>query len=319
MRLPLPLVCADMFGRRIWYLAALISCGVFYIAYGEWLSWLALLVVLGLPWLSLLLSLPAIMSFRMEADGAHFLPLGTAGEVWLLGSSNLPLPPFKGKLRLHWCMSGESRRYKAAEGLPTEHCGGITVTVEKARVCDYLGLFAVPVKAGGKKTVIIRPSPVPIPELPDLKRYIARSWRPKFGGGFAENHELRLYRPGDSLNQVHWKLSAKTGKLTLREPMVPQRGLVLLTMTLRGNAAELDRKFGRLLWLGNYLLEQRISFEIRALTGDGVRSLQVTGNQELNKAIDTLLCTETAKEGSIRDQFYAASWQYHIGGDADEA
>lgn len=307
-----------MFGRRIWYLSVLVGCGIFYIAYGEWFSWVALLTVLALPWLSLLLSLPAILSFRIEAGGAGALPMGGEGDVWLLGSSSLPMPPFKGKLRLRRCITGESFRYRPISGLPTEHCGGIAVTVEKARVCDYLGLFAFPAKTGGQETILVRPVPVPVPEPPDLKRYIARSWRPKFGGGFAENHELRLYRPGDSLNQVHWKLSAKTGNLTLREPMVPQRGLVLLTMNLRGTPEELDRKFGRLLWLGNYLLEQDIPFEIRALTADGVRSIPVGDGHALNKAIDALLCSGAAKQGSIQDRCYAASWQYHIGGDADE-
>lgn len=308
-----------MFGRRLWYLAALFGCWVFYIAYGEWFSYVALLLVLGLPWLSLLLSLPAMLRLRMQPDGPEALPMGTTAEAWLVGSCDLPMPPFKGKLRVTRCISGESHRYQARTGLPTEHCGGIAVTVDKARVCDYLGLFAFPVRKTGHKTVLIRPVPLPVPEPPDLSRYLARSWRPKFGGGFAENHELRLYRPGDSLNQVHWKLSAKTGKLILREPMEPERGLVLLTMTLRGTPDELDRKFGRLLWLGSYLIEKNVSFEIRALTAEGVQSLPVDSEQALGKAIDTLLCAEGAKEGSIQDQFYAASWQYHIGGAPDEA
>ena len=308
-----------MFGRRMIYLTALAGCLVFYIAYGEWFSWLALLLMLGLPWLSLLLSLPAMLGFRAYAGGPLALPQGTEGEVWLAGSSRFPLPPFHGKLRLRCCITGEATRYLPSRGLPTEHCGGITVSVKKLRVCDYLGLFAFPVKCREKKTVLVRPTPLPVPEPPDLQRYIARSWRPKFGGGFAENHELRLYRPGDSPNQVHWKLSAKTGKLTLREPREPQRGLVLLTLTLRGTPDELDRKFGRLLWLGNYLLEQNVPFEIRALTAEGIRSLSVSNGHELTKAIDTLLCTGAAPEGSIRDQFYAASWQYHIGGEPDEA
>jgi len=308
-----------MFGRRIWYLAVLLSCGVFYIAYGEWLSWLILVVVLGLPWLSLLLSLPAMASFRLEADAPGAVTVGCEADVWLVGSSRLPMPPFKGKLRLCHCIRGDSSRYRATEGLPTAHCGGIAVTVEKARVCDYLGLFAFHAKTAGKRTVLVRPAPVPVSDLPDLQRYLARAWRPKPGGGFSENHDLRLYRPGDSLNQVHWKLSAKTGTLTLREPMEPQRGLVLLTMTLRGSPEELDRKFGRLLWLGNHLLEQSIAFEIRALTADGIRSLKVAGEGDLMKALDCLLCSGAAKEGSIRDQCYAASWQYHIGGETDEA
>lgn len=309
---------ADMIGRRLWYLAALFGCWVFYIAYGEWFSWLALMIVGGLPWLSLLISIPAMLSFRLSPDGADAVPMGAEAETWLLGSSAFPLPPFKGKIRLRSCITGQVRRYHPGTGLPTQHCGGIVVTVARARVCDYLGLFAFPVGKVTPKTILVRPKPLPIPAIPDLDRYIARAWKPK-SGGFAENHELRLYRPGDSLNQVHWKLTAKTGKWMIRQPMEPQRGLVMLTMTLRGTPEELDRKFGRLLWLGKYLVEKDVRFEIRTLTADGVQSSWVQTEQELNKATDTLLCAGEAKEGSIRDFGFAASWQYHIGGEPDEA
>lgn len=308
-----------MTGRRLWYLAALFGCWVFYIAYGEWFSWLALLIVAGLPWLSLIISVPAMLSFRLSPGGADAVTMGTEAEVWLLGSSAFPLPPFKGIIRLRSCMTGQIRRYQPGSGLPTEHCGGIAVTVVRARVCDYLGLFAFPVGRVASKTVLVRPKPLPIPAIPDLDRYIARSWTPKFGGGFAENHELRLYRPGDSLNQVHWKLTAKTGKWMIRQPMEPQRGRVLLTMTLRGSPEALDRKFGRLLWLGSYLVEKGIRFELRVLTAGGVQSFWIQTEQELRKTIDALLCAEEAREGSIRDFPFAASWQYHIGGDPDEA
>lgn len=307
-----------MTGRRLWYLAALFGCWVFYIAYGEWFSWLALMIVGGLPWLSLLISIPAMLFFRLSPDGADAVPMGTEAETWLLGSSAFPLPPFKGKIRLRSCITGQVRRYHPGTGLPTQHCGGIVVTVARARVCDYLGLFAFPVGKVTPKTILVRPKPLPIPTIPDLDRYIARAWKPK-SGGFAENHELRLYRPGDSLNQVHWKLTAKTGKWMIRQPMEPQRGLVMLTMTLRGTPEELDRKFGRLLWLGKYLVEKDVRFEIRTLTADGVQSSWVQTEQELNKATDTLLCAGEAKEGSIRDFGFAASWQYHIGGEPDEA
>lgn len=74
-----------------------------------------------------------------------------------------------------------------------------------------------------------------------------------------------------------------------------------------------------MLWLGNYLVEKDVRFEIRTLTADGVQSSWVQTEQELNKATDTLLCAGEAKEGSIRDFGFAASWQYHIGGEPDEA
>ena len=306
-----------MAARRIWYLTALVGCLVFYIAYGEWFSYLLLWAVMGLPWLSLAVSLPAILRFRVSIAGTDRVRQGVAGEAWLQGTCSLPMPPFRGRIRMERCITGETWRHRESQDLPTDHCGGIRAWVERPRVCDYLGLFSFPAHGPGQKTILVRPIPRPVPEPPDLQRYLAGVWKPKFGGGYAENHELRLYRPGDSLNQVHWKLSAKTGKLILREPMEPQRGLLLLTMTLRGTPEEIDRKFGRLLWMGSCLLEQGLSFELRTLTADGVQFWGITSEQELARAVDRLLCCRGA-EGSIRDLLFAASWQYHIGGEPDE-
>jgi uncharacterized protein (DUF58 family) len=152
----------------------------------------------------------------------------------------------------------------------------------------------------------------------DLNRYLARSWRPKPGGGYAENHDIRLYRPGDSLNQVHWKLTAKTGKLMLREPLQPNRGLILLTMNLRGSPEILDRKFGKLLFLGNYLIETGISFELRVLSAEGIHTYPIQTDLDLNNSIDHLLTLGCAVEGDIRHREFAASWLHHIGGEQDE-
>ena len=300
------------------YLTALAVSGVFYLAYQEWFSWLALLILLGLPWFSLAVSLPAMLKFRSGVLCPQRIPLWGRAEAKLAGWCQLPAPPFRGQVGLKQNFTGENLRKSAAVNLPTAHCGCITVVPEKVRVYDYLGLFALKCKVGEPAQVMVMPKAVKVPQLPELEQFLARAWRPKPGGGFAENHELRLYRPGDSLNQVHWKLSAKTGKLMLREPMVPERGLMLLTMDISGTAEELDRKFGRLLWLGTYLLEQSVPFEVRAMTDRGLESWSVASETELQKALEALLCSGPAA-GSVLEHSFAASWQYHVGGGADEA
>lgn len=307
-----------MAARRITYLFCLLGAVGFYVAYQEWFSWIALLAMLGLPWFSLLISLPGILTFRAKADGPEAIPLGLGGKLRLMGTSMFPVPPFFGRLRLHRCLTGEQWLHKKDTQVSAVHCGGIRVVPEKVRVCDYLGLFRFRVKNVETHTILVRPEKAQMEAPPDLNRYLTQSWKPKPGGGFAENHELRLYRPGDSLNQVHWKLTAKTGKLTIREAMEPNRGLVLLTMDICGAAEELDDKFGRLLWLGSYLLEQHIPFQIRALTADGILSFPVAAEADLHHAIDSLLCCGPARSGSVTDGEYAASWHYHIGGVSDE-
>ena len=315
----MPPGCADMAGRRLLYLAILASCVIFYIAYGQWLSWLVLITVLAVPWFSLLLSIPAMCRFRVCASAPRFLEIGTPEELWLVGECPLPMPPFRGRLKLKRLITGESWYYQGREDLPTGHCGGIRITPEAVKVFDYLGLVSFPIRCREKYTILIRPRPLPMNLEQEIRHVAASNWAPKSGGGYAENHELRLYRPGDSLNQVHWKLSAKTGSLIIREAMEPRQGLVLLTMNLRGTPEALDRKFGRLLWLGEYLVDQNIRFELRVLTGEGLLTFSIPARQQLSRAIDTLLCKEAVKEGDLRQQETAAVWHCHIGGEPDEA
>lgn len=291
---------------------------MFYLAYGQWLAWIILITVAALPWFSLIVSLPAIFRFSVCPSGPELLQMGETGELWLLGSCPYPLPPFRGRLKLRSCFTGKSWYYQTPEDLPSDHCGGITVIAEGVRICDYLGLFSFPLRCREQETVLIRPNPVAADVSGDMQQAIIPSWRPKSGGGYAENHELRPYRPGDSLNQIHWKLSAKTGGLIIREAMEPQRGLILLTANLRGDADALDRKLGRLLWLGSRLLEQEVSFEIRCLTGDGPMAYAVAASDDLYHAIDDLLQRKCAPEGDLKQQEFAASWHCHIGGDGDE-
>jgi len=203
--------------------------------------------------------------------------------------------------------------------LPTEHCGGLKAELHKPGVCDYLGLFRFKVRIATGQTFLVLPEPINMDVPPDLTRYLSQRWRPKPGGGYAENHEIRQFHPGDNLNQIHWKLSAKVGDLMLREPMEPERGLMLLTMDLCGTASELDVKLGRMLWLSNWLLERGITFDVRTLTGNGIENWTIRDEWDLNKCMESLLCSPFAKEGSIRDRSFTAAWRHHIGGERDES
>ena len=305
-----------MAGRRLLYLTVLAVSIVFYLSYQEWFAWFVLLIILLLPLFSFVISLPAMLTFTAQPEGPAALTMGDSGDVWLMGQCGWPVPPFKGRVKLRHIQSGQILHYRSGGSLPTDHCGGIAVTGERVWVYDYLGLIGIPVRRSQGRTVLVRPKIAQMKAPNDLNRYLARSWRPKPGGGYAENHDIRLYRPGDSLNQVHWKLSAKTGQLILREPMEPIRERLVLTMDLHG---DIDRSCGHLLWLSRNLLAQDLAHEIRCLTGDGVIIHDVTDENKLMTAMDDLLCHPMAPGGTLRDRVTGAVWQYHIGGDADEA
>ena len=304
--------------RRLVYLAALFGCLVFYWAYREWLSWIFLLVTLGLPWLSLALSLPAMLLCRVELRCPNAVAVGDSVTAACAVSGFFPAPVIKGRVLVKRLLTGKTWKVRLGAELPTNHCGGLEILSTGLWICDYLGLFCLPVRGKDRKIVLVRPAPVALETPPDMSRYLVNAWKPKPGGGYAENHELRLYRPGDNLHQVHWKLSAKTGKMILREPMEALRGLSKVTLELRGKEKELDEKLGKLRWVSLFLLQKEVPHQIQCLTGRGMVNLDVSVEKDGLSALDTLLKTPVAEE-SAQPEYGYASWRYHIGGDGDEA
>lgn len=291
---------------------------VFYGLNQEWFSWVLLQAVVLFPLLSLLLSIPAMVSVKMKLELPQRLRMGSTQQMTVTVASKLPAPPNSCRLRVTNPMTGERWILKANANVPTDHCGKLQLQLYKPGVCDYLGLFRRRLRRTVGQTVYVLPKPVKMKLPPELSKHLQPRWRPKPGGGFAENYEIRQFHPGDNLNKIHWKLSAKVDELMLREPMEPARGLMLLTMDLSGTASELDGKLGRLLWLSRWLLDHEVTFDIRVLTANGVESWTVREEYDISKCIEALLGTPCAREGTIRDQAFQAAWRHHIGGEQVE-
>ena len=290
---------------------------MFFWANRQWLSGLILVLVMLVPWLSLLLSLPAMLSCRVQLQCPGTVNTGTAAAVTCDAKSRFPLPEIRGKYTAVWAFDGKKRKRKFGETLTMRHCGAVKLKRCRVRIYDYLGLFSLPKGKKENRVLLVRPQPVKPATMPDLSRFLSGNTRPKAGGGYAENHELRLYRPGDNLHQIHWKLSAKTGQLMLREPVEPASGAALLTMELYGTPKILDEKLGHLLWMSRYLVEQQIKHRVFCITGSGVKQYFITNETEAQAAVDELLqCRTLAEEAEY--VFPKAVWRYHIGGGSHE-
>lgn len=271
--------------NRYLYSAALGLCSLSYLAWGQWLSWVLLLSLLVFPWVSLVLSLPAILRFRLEPSCPCRIWAGSWGELSLMGTSPFPVPPFRGRLRVQHLLTGEWRLYRPDAGIPTRHCGGYRVIVEKGRVCDYLGLFAFPCRCPTGGFYLVFPRPHPPDPLPDfLKSPVTPI-----------ETELRPYRPGDPLRRIHRKLSLKTDSLILLSP-IHRHSPVTIPLELTGNADTLDRILGEFYWLGQQLSQQNIPFAVQARTGREVISLPVENRSQLERVLCRLLCVSCSGE-----------------------
>ncbi len=307
-----------MRGRRVGYLTILLGSLVFFGLYQQWLSWLLLLMILVLPWLSLCMSLPAMLTVRAEFRCPKFLRMGMPARTAMDFQCKFPTPPIRCELKLRHSLSDVTYVGQPGEMIPTEHCGVMSVSVEKFYVYDYLGLFRRRLHRDGMTRVYIYPKPVATEQVPILAERAVSLWRPKPGGGFSENHDLRLYRPGDDLRNLHWKMSAKTGKFIYREPIEPVQKGRLLTLTLNGTPAQLDCKLGQLTYLAEQLLAKQMSFDVLGVTGNGTVQAQIADKASLEACLQQLLEGPTASADEMQKQDDAL-WQHHIGGDSHEA
>lgn len=299
--------------RRFVYLAALFGCALWYLTFGQWLAWVLLLGLALLPGLSLALSLGAILDFSLAPTGPEWVTMGERTELLLMGACGRPMPPFHGKIRLLDRRTGAKIPYREEQGFVPAHCGGYRVVVEKARVQDYLGLFSFPVRRKQGGSLLVRPVEVKVEDLPAFLPQPPVNWRVS-PNRLGENYELRPYRPGDSLNSVHWKLTAKTGKLTVREVMEPLRQRACVTLSLAGTPGELDQKLGKLLWICKKLLEEEMEPVILAATGEGTVEFSVTDGRSLWAAVDALLCLP-APTGSELPEPLGNTWHVCLGGE----
>lgn len=307
-----------MWGRRIGYLAALLGCLVFYVFYREWISWILLLTVVFLPLLSLGLSLPALVTAKAGFRCPGQVQVGVPVRTALTLETPFPTPPLRCRIRLHNALTQLSYVGAPGERIPTEHCGKITISYDQLFIYDYLGLFRRRLRKGDTCVVYVEPKTVYTELSPQASTGAVGGWKPKPGGGWSEDHELRLYRPGDEVRQIHWKMSAKTGKLIYREPMEPVLKGHLLTLSLTGTEAELDRKLGQLLSASNQLLALQQPHEVRCLTGKGEVRFTVTDGKSRDAGIWQLLSSPRANTEGLQNR-ETVLWQHHIGGDSHEA
>ncbi len=290
-----------MKGRRVIYGLLLLATLALHLAYGQYGSLYILLFVLGLPVLSLLLSLPAILTARVELTGGESVRRGRPAKIRLKVNCRFYFPPEVWKLKLEHrnlfldpkpvreMVKMYGTREKTAElDANTERLGTVVYRFRSARVCDYLGIFAIPVKRTGAVSLTVLPNaqrPVPTPELVEPSERIVRP-KPL---GFSEEHELRPYREGDAINLIHWKLTEKTGATIVREPQELVRRNIVLCMDTYSDYEEQQSVLEQLCFLADLLNENGIPFVLHY----GLNNVTIDGDGAFDRFLRAFLSGQT--------------------------
>ena len=316
-----------MWGRRILYLLVLLGAFLVYIFNTHYLAAFCFWAVLAAPVLSLLLSLPVLLTCRLELRGVPTdVVRGEEGrwEVRLLGRGRLPLARVAFTIRLRHAMDGEVERLRLAyrgispkavwaEPVDGTHCEAVTGTLTSAWASDLLRLFSLPLRRSPAVTVLVLPVSSPPAALPrEWGNQPAQAYAARSGQRMGEEYELRDYRPGDPIRSVHWKLSSKRDDPIVRESSRQQRPTVLLTVDRFGFPEEADRTLDRLLGWSDLLLGREFPHVIQWVHPE-------TGALRTHRIVDRFsqyLCMEALLEDplppvgrTVRDLPLKDRWQ----------
>ena len=238
-----------------------------FIYFGWFLPYLEL-VMLCVPPLVLLLSLPSMISVKIKQLCPRYAEQGKPGEVRLTLESRIPFTLGQVKLRsvTENRFTGETElstadylnlsRETLLLSLPTDACGRLEFRLTGWICYDLLSFFSLRKRLPEALICTVLPAAAPpqagfsldgaLNSIPVLK--------PKTGG-FAEDYDLREYRYGDTPNSIHWKLSSKVDKLIVREALIPENTDIFLVLTAEGDA---DKNLGLIRWLSSELCRREL-------------------------------------------------------------
>lgn len=307
-----------MAANRIIYFLSLTAAIGFYAASGVWFSWALVFVLLITPVISLLVSLPQMLSLRLSLSAPRCAEQG--GRALLqLSIYALKQPPIP-NVRLQLCMEYQDGvefdkrmilqvpRGGGTVWVDAELAGCLQARVRRVRVYDYLGLIGLSRRAPEPTQTSVLPAakqPKPLPDLSVL-RAITLNALPQ--GTFSELHDYRPYRPGDSVRSIHWKLSLKTDDYIVREPVGPVRLRCCVVVSPVGSMQALGSNLAQLRWAAEFLQSQGLPYTVLWAERDGTRLVRVAQEGDRERMLEEACRMPLFPEAAPQLAVPAADW-----------
>lgn len=273
-----------------WIEYALILAGVtvFYIFWTDYLSYFAFLFFIFLPIFSVVVSAFGMIGLSADVDTSRYtVEKGESFSIYLSTTKKSILPTGRVRIRLFFqnTLTGEKskktvfltpgREEQIVEfcyGSP--HCGIVECYLKEIRVYDFLGLFFFQIRNKGqnKDSTIITPTTselsgeVDQADIADMESNVFS--KDRHGDDPSEVFDIREYREGDRLSQIHWKMSYKTNKLIVKEFSLPIADKLMLLCELNGDLDCIDGTLDALASIGQLFLENGITFQIGWCDGE---------------------------------------------------
>lgn len=304
--------------RIIYFLTLTVSFGLF-LWWEDYIVHLLFYFLILLPFSSLAVSLPLCFLLRCRVEFPEVTAAKNREVTLRLHLRNrYPVPApcvratvicenelgsfgtmVKQKLRFPVGFASESQIPVA---LTFPFCGKLSVRIKYLRVCDLLGIFSLPVLHRDPFSACIYVLPdqqeleCTAESGADLGQESTVYSDKKPGNDPAEIFRLRDYRPGDHPHAIHWKLSARLNRLTVREFGLPLNVSVrfLFELDQDANLRQADQLLEAFFSIAAFQVEQGMILTVHWLVSGRLETRTVTDEDTLAETLHSLLSLPSA-------------------------
>lgn len=276
-----------MIRMKLLYIAALIGLAIFVILFEDTFALVVFLTALILPIFFLLYTF--YLSLRVSVSLTSEVPICTYGDtvnyqIHLKNSSFLPAVFCEFQIVQMNAFAGTKSIQKKSVYLAGRHslhlnetvtptcCGNIRITAGRIVLYDFIRLFHWKRKQNISEMITCLPDSEPAsinkPYVEDTTGESNIFSKIKSGDDPSEIYNLRDFREGDSMRQIHWKLSFKQDSLMVREnslPLAPKASIVFLLSLpkeLKNRSVLIEKSMEALMSVSLSLLQNEITHEL---------------------------------------------------------
>lgn len=219
-----------MLKRKIAYLILLYAVIAFNSMYSSYPGFVTLILIVVLPVAAAVILIIQKLSVRVKVGAqGDTVYRNVEYSVSVTIHNPTPFPITCGSIRLNSAGNKEKTEFGVAAFSKTvikqkhkeKHCIQTVVEAEKVYIYDYFKLFKLKIKATGVARVTVLPGLFDVEEhsfdISNIEDDESTDSVIKKGDDRSEIYGIREYADGDTVRNIHWKLTSSQNKLMVKE------------------------------------------------------------------------------------------------------
>lgn len=316
-----------MWASRINYLTLIIFAAIGLLFYNNYMLLFVLIVLCCLPLASFIIMKTSKkkIDVNIETDKTLIgknIPVNVCFDV--KNNSIIPVENFTLSVKIYNSFFENEQTYeiiipstpfsdrKATIEVSSIYCGRMVIEVTKVLSYDLLGMFKFTIPFDKKHEIMVIPyDVVELEELPISTTGNSDDEELQFvkGDDVSQISQIRNYIPGDKLQNIHWKLSAKEEEIQVKEFSLPYSDDIIFLMELYVNKEipeDFDEMLEKMYAVSRFLIKQVRKFSLvwYEIQNEEFKFIEINNNDELIAAIIELFFAKTIEQNEFSYEIY---------------